>query len=116
MFSIPRPQGGTTYLWKAQFTLFGEETMRKLTKEPPKSAAAKRKKPKQQELFRPPSAAPKKKKRTTKAGRTHAVTMDKHGHPNVIEIGPQGGKIVGYRNGKPIYLDAWKAKQTKKTK
>ena len=41
-------------------------------------------------------------------GRTQAVTFDRRGSPRVIEIGPQGGKIIGYRKGRPIYLDTWK--------
>ena len=41
-------------------------------------------------------------------GRTQAVTFDRRGNPRVVEIGPQGGKIIGYRKGRPIYLDTWK--------
>jgi len=51
------------------------------------------KKKRKPELFRQRDVAPK---------------VGKSGQPQVIKIGPQGGKIIGYRNGKPIYLGDWK--------
>ena len=86
-------------LIKAQYTLFGEETMRKLTREPTKKTKARRK-PKQQELFRAPD-------------------KPAAGGPQVIAVGPQGGRITGYHGGdlkKPIYLDEKKDKPKKKAK
>lgn len=36
--------------------------------------------------------------------RNTAPTLDKQGQFNVISIGPRGGKIIGYKSGKPMYL------------
>lgn len=38
-------------------------------------------------------------------------TVGKNGQLNVIDIGPRGGKIVGYKGGKPIYLHKLTSKQ-----
>jgi len=51
-----------------------------------------------------------------KGGKDRAPTLNKQDQFNVIEIGPRGGKIIGYQGGKPIYLHKLTSKQRAQAK